>query len=65
MRKEIREGVEITVFDNVEELKWYYHARLCKDSADRFAEYMVAIQDVAKANVQLKINGEPCEVKVP
>ena len=66
MRKEVREGVEITIFDNVEELKWYYHARLCKDSSDPAALYIVHVageNDVAKANEALKAFSEPCEVK--
>ena len=67
MRQQVRGGVEITVFDNVEEMKWYYHARLCKDSSDRAALYIHNVageNDVAKANEALKAFSEPCEVKV-
>jgi hypothetical protein len=74
MRKEVREGKTITVFDDVEEMKWHYHARLCKDSNDNVAVYMTKIYElsyyannvltVEEANKQLKLMGEPCEVKV-
>jgi len=69
MKTEIREGKTVTVFDNVEEMKWHYHARLCKDGNDSVAVYMtkmyeLGILTVEEANKQLKLMGEPCEVKV-
>ena len=66
MKEIIRDGKTITVFDNVEEMKWFYHARLCKDSSDRAAQYIhevAGLNDVAKANEALKAFSEPCEVK--
>jgi hypothetical protein len=66
----VRNGKTITVFDNVEELKWFYHARLCKDSGDPTALLMTRpfelFTDEAKILEYLKKYEyfcEPCEVK--
>jgi len=63
MKTEIKEGKTITVFDNVEEMKWHYHARLCRNSADALALFMVNIQDVKEANKWLKTLDNQYEVK--
>ena len=66
MHTEQKNGKTITIFDTVEEMKWHYHARLCKDSSDRAAQYIhhvAGLNDVAKANEALKAFSEPCEVK--
>ncbi len=66
MKQVVREGKTITVFDDVEEMKWFYHRRLCKDSSDPIAQIMVmdeTISSVAKANERLKNCAEPCEVR--
>lgn len=60
----------ITVFNDVEEMKWHYHARLCRDSNDQKAVYMTRMYELSmgkmtakEANKHLKIMDEPCEVK--
>ncbi len=63
MKQVTRNGETITIFDDIEEMKWHYHARLCKNSSDGVAKVMVEILDVAEANQRLKGFGEPCEVK--
>jgi len=63
MKTEVRDGKTITVFDNVEEMKWHYHARLCRNSADTLALFMVNIQDVKEANKWLKTLDNQYEVK--
>jgi len=66
MKQVVRDGKTITVFDNVEELKWHYHRKLCKDSGDAVATIMVnvcGLNDVDEANRHLRDFGEPCEVK--
>lgn len=62
----MRDGREITVFEDVEEMKWFYHARLCKDSSDMPAQFMTSdtfTASVKAANEMLKTLWEPCEVK--
>jgi hypothetical protein len=65
MKTEVRDGKTITIFDNVEEMKWHYHARLCRNSADIMAQFMVdfASKNVAEANKWLKILDSQYEVK--
>jgi len=38
----------VIVFDDAEEAKWFFHARLCKDSNDREAECLLKLFDVLK-----------------
>ena len=64
MKEIIRDGKTITVFDDVTEMKWHYHARLCKDSNDNVARFMINIQDVKEANRWLKTFDDQYEVKV-
>jgi hypothetical protein len=64
MQKIVRDGKTIMVFDNIDEMKWHFHSRLCRNSADNLALLMVDIQDVATANKYLKTFNEPYEVKV-
>jgi len=66
MKQVKRKGKTITVFDSVEEMKWHYHRRLCKNSSDSVAQAMMRVSDsndVAKANKHLKLLQELCEVK--
>jgi len=71
MQQKVRNGKTVTVFDDVEEMKWHYHARLCKDSSDNAATFITKMYELSngkmtpkEANKQLKLIGEPCEVKV-
>jgi len=68
LKSEIRDGKTIIIFDSIEEVKWYYHRKFCKDSSDQLAKYMMEtlgkIRDVAEANKLLKTFCEPYEVKV-
>jgi hypothetical protein len=68
MKETVRDGRKIIVFDNIEEMKWHFHARLCKDSSDNRAVYItrmyeLGIKSPKEANKHLKLMGEPCEVK--
>jgi len=66
MKQIVRNGKKITVFDTVEEMKWHYHRRLCKNSSDSVAIAMMRVShsnDVDKANKHLKLLQEPCEVQ--
>jgi len=40
MKTVIRDGKTILVFDDVEEMKWHFHVRLCKNAGDRTAKFM-------------------------
>lgn len=40
MKKEVVDGQELTVFDDLEEMKWYYHGRLCNSSSIRDEDRM-------------------------
>ncbi|MCJ7431102.1 hypothetical protein MUO83_07845 [Candidatus Bathyarchaeota archaeon] len=40
MNKEVRDGVEITVFDDLEEMKWHFHKQLCNSSSMRDEDRM-------------------------
>lgn len=53
---------KIKVFNNVEELKWHYHRKLCK--GDVHAEYLMN-ESVKQKNVNewLKRMGEPYRVR--
>jgi len=66
MQKIVRDGKTVTVFDDVEEMKWHYHARLCRNSADIMAKFMIdfASKNVAEANRWLKVLDSQYEVKV-
>ena len=51
MKKEMVDGREIMVFDDVEELKWYYHNRLCNSPSIRdfdrlFSEYTKLVAEM-------------------
>jgi len=66
MKQITRKGKTVTVFDSVEELKWFYHRRLCKNSSDSVAQAMIRVSnsnDIEKANQHLKLLQESCEVK--
>lgn len=68
MKQIVRAGKTVTVFDDVEELKWHYHRRLCKDSSDHTAELIIRFcgeyyADVKELNKWIKKSLEPCEVR--
>jgi len=63
MHKELRDDKLVTVFDDVEEMKWFYHRKLCKNSSDTVAGLIVGVLDVNRANELLRLFKEPCEVK--
>jgi macrodomain Ter protein organizer (MatP/YcbG family) len=55
-------GKKIKLFEDVEELKWYYHAKACHGDhlAECFMDQCVKQEDV---NEWLKRMNEPCRVK--
>lgn len=72
MKREIREGKEIIVFDNMEEAKWHIHKKLCQNPCDALLHYILKLftqenLTVAELNRWLKMpsveEDEPCEVK--
>jgi len=51
MKKELIDGKEFTVFDDLEEMKWYYHSRLCNSPSNRdfdrlFSEYTKLVAEM-------------------
>ena len=63
MHQKIRENKKITVFDDVEEMKWFFHKQLCRDSTAFPASRVVEILDVDEVNEFFKRLNEPYEVK--
>jgi len=64
MKKVVRDGKKILLFDDVEELKWYYHARLCRGEDAVNAEYIMNQCFKEKdVNKWLERINEPCRVK--
>jgi len=62
MKETVVDGKKIKLFDDVEELKWYYHTKLCK--GDVYAEHLMNICVKEKdVNEWLECIGEPCRVK--
>jgi len=78
MKKELIDGKEFTLFDDLEELKWHYHKRLCNSVSNRDSERMRSMYDqtlaellirvseyktVAEVNELLDSFSEPCRVR--
>lgn len=68
MKTEVIDGKKIMIFEDREELKWYYHKLLCK--GDATAQYMMeqcvdeeTHKTVKDVNKWLERRGEPCRVK--
>lgn len=55
MKTKIRDGEKITVFDDVEEMKWFFHTRLCKDSSDFEATWVMMYLDMTDLPVEKRL----------
>lgn len=55
------------VFDSIEDLKWFYHKKLCRNSSDKTAAYLMdalgKVADAVEANKLLETFKEPYRVK--
>ena len=67
MRYEVEDSKRILVFDDCEEMKWYYHRKMCHgeilETTARFLGEQCLTVD--EANQSLERFGEPCRVKKP
>ena len=64
MKTEIEDGKTILLFDDVEELKWYYHTKLCRGEDVVTAEFIMNhIFEERDVNALLKRFNQPCRVK--
>ena len=62
MKREIIGGKEILVFDDCEELKWYYHDKFCH--GDTIAGFLMEYcNNAEEANEYAKRNEMPYRVK--
>jgi len=62
MKTETVDGKRILVFDDLEEMKWYYHKELCK--GDATAQYLMEHCNTLKeANHTIKTFCLPCIIK--
>ena len=65
MKKELIDGKEISVFDDLEELKWHYHKRLCNSVSNRDADRLRSEHDKLVAELVTHIASKDTVAAIP
>ena len=65
MKTEVRNGQEIMVFDDLEELKWHYHKRLCNSVSNRDSDRLRSEHDKLVAELVIHITDKDTVAAIP